>query len=219
MCWAVGVLGVVLCQTIGHVPPAPAVATPRRSGGRIAQHPRHVQLGAAPTLPRQLLHVDGLGVGNRSVGLRASRDARIHDVLPANCYGGRGISGGEVWIDVQRLGRHRAGFVLKFWGMPCSSWTSSATAFSAPRHQARIQRCSPLSSECSSEAARTAGLGTPAWNTTAWQAGLGGNVGLFRSRFLKKRTRPPRGRPRIQCLTVTMPRDARCSEARRARGA
>ena len=40
------------------------------------------------------------------------------------------------------------------------------------------------------EAARTAGLGAPAWNTTAWQAGLGGSVVLFLFlRFLKKRTR------------------------------
>jgi len=40
------------------------------------------------------------------------------------------------------------------------------------------------------EAARTAGLGAPAWNTLAWHAGLGGSVALFLFlRFLKKRTR------------------------------
>ena len=40
------------------------------------------------------------------------------------------------------------------------------------------------------EAARTAGLGAPAWNTEAWQAGLGGSLATFLFlRFLKKRTR------------------------------
>jgi protein-S-isoprenylcysteine O-methyltransferase Ste14 len=83
-------------------------------------------------------------------------------------------------------------FVPKFWGAPRSAWAPAGNAFSL-RHVIKREYNGVFAIVFGMfflEAARTAGLGAPAWNTLTWQVGLGGSVAVFLFlRFLKKRTR------------------------------
>jgi len=83
-------------------------------------------------------------------------------------------------------------FVPKCWGTPRSTWTPADNAFSL-RHVIKREYNGEFAIVFGMfllEATRTAGLGSPAWNTLAWKAGLVGSVAVFLFlRFLKKRTR------------------------------
>ena len=93
---------------------------------------------------------------------------------------------------LQRLGSHRASLRAQILGNARSSWTPAGNAFSL-RHVIKREYNGVFAIVLGMvflEAARTAGLGDPAWNTATWQAGLGGSVATFLFlRFLKKRTR------------------------------
>ena len=164
----------------------------RGASGGDAEHAWHVQLGAPSIVPRKLLHVDGAGAGDGTSGLCPGRDVGVHDVLPPHCHGRGGVFGGQVWRHVQRLDGHGAGLCAQILGHPRSSWTPAGNAFSL-RHVIKREYNGVFAIVFGMfflEAARTAGLGAPAWNTEAWQAGLGGSVATFLFlRFLKKRTR------------------------------
>ena len=118
---------------------------------------------------------------------------------------------------LRRMGLNRTSLYCQILIAPRSAWTPAGNAFSL-RHVIKREYNGVFAVVFGMlflEAARTSGLGSPAWNSPEWQLGLGGSVVAFLLlRFLKKRTRlPPCGRSGIHVVTLrSRLLDGRCGE-------
>ena len=194
MCWAVGVLGVVIrAKTIGHVPPG--TSGRNTSEGQVAES---LNTRGMYSLVRHPLYLGNYFMWMALVLATGRLDFALLVTLAYMMYYLRIAMAEEAFL-AEKFGSTYSdwaatvpAFVPKFWGTPRSSWTPAGNSFSL-RHVIKREYNGVFAIVFGMfflEAARTAGLGSPAWNTTAWQAGLGGSVGLFLFlRFLKKRTR------------------------------
>ena len=173
---------------------APAVATPPKVKWRRSLNTRGMY-----SLVRHPLYLGNyfmwmalvLATGRLDFALLVT--LALHDVLPAHCHGGGGVFGGQVWIDVQRLGRHRAGFCAQILGHAPQFLDACRQQpfLCATSSSANTTGCSPLSLGCSSSRRpERQGSAHPLGTPPHGKQGLGGSVGLFLFlRFLKKRTR------------------------------
>ena len=194
LCWAVGLLGVVIrAKTIGHVPPG--TSGRNTSEGQVAET---LNTRGMYSLVRHPLYLGNYFMWMALVLATGRLDFALLVTLAYMMYYLRiamaeeAFLAGKFGATYSEWAATVPAFVPKWWGTPRSAWTPAGNAFSL-RHVIKREYNGVFAIVLGMfflEATRTAGLGAPAWNTPAWQAGLGGSVALFLFlRFLKKRTR------------------------------
>ncbi|MEE2919819.1 MAG: isoprenylcysteine carboxylmethyltransferase family protein [Bacteroidota bacterium] len=194
MCWAMGVLGVVIrAKTIGHVPPG--TSGRNTSEGQVAES---LNTRGMYSLVRHPLYLGNYFMWMALVLATGRLDFAVVVSLAYMMYYLRIAMAEEAFLAGKFGGAYSEwastvpAFVPKFWGAPRSAWTPAGNAFSL-RHVIKREYNGVFAVVFGMfflEAARTSGLGSPAWNSLEWQLGLGGSVVAFLLlRFLKKRTR------------------------------
>ncbi len=194
MCWTVGVLGVLVrAKTIGLVPPG--TSGRNTSEGQVAES---LNTRGMYSLVRHPLYLGNYFMWMALVLATGRLDFALVVTLLYMMYYLRIAMAEEAFL-ADKFGKTYSewaatvpAFVPKFWGNPRSAWTPAGNAFSL-RHVIKREYNGVFAIVFGMfflEAARSAGIGAPAWNSSEWQAGLGGSVALFLLlRFLKKRTR------------------------------